>query len=49
MDPSSVIRNIAVYAGTVVFGALVYAAACSLLRSQELNELAAAIGKRRRR
>jgi putative peptidoglycan lipid II flippase len=49
MDPGSVLRNIAVYAGTVVFGALVYAAACSLLRSQELNELAAAIGKRRRR
>jgi putative peptidoglycan lipid II flippase len=49
MEPSSVGRNIAVYGGTVVFGALVYLAACFLLKSPELIELSAAIGKRRSR
>jgi hypothetical protein len=49
MEPSSVVRNVAVYAGTVVFGTLVYAAACFLLKSPELLELSAAIGKRRSR
>jgi hypothetical protein len=47
MEPASVMRNVAVYGGTVAFGTLVYAAACSLLRSPELIELRAAIGKRR--
>jgi putative peptidoglycan lipid II flippase len=48
-ESGHVFVNVAVYAGTVVFGTAVYAAACSLLRSPELIELAAAIGKRSRR
>jgi putative peptidoglycan lipid II flippase len=47
-DAESLWRNLAVYAGTVGFGATVYAAACSLLRAPELLDLQKALRRRSR-
>jgi putative peptidoglycan lipid II flippase len=48
-DPDAFGRNLAVYSGTVVFGAAVYAAACLLLRAPELHDLQTALRRRRTR
>ncbi|HEX7477529.1 MAG TPA: murein biosynthesis integral membrane protein MurJ [Polyangiales bacterium] len=42
----SLLRNLVVYACIVPFGALVYAAACSLLRAPEIDELGRALKNR---
>ncbi|HKP58036.1 MAG TPA: murein biosynthesis integral membrane protein MurJ [Polyangiales bacterium] len=48
-QPDQFVRNLVVYGATVLFGVLVYAAACSLLRAPELSDLQSALGRRRRR
>jgi putative peptidoglycan lipid II flippase len=47
-EPDGFARNLGVYSGTVLLGAAVYAAACSLLRAPELSDLQSALGTRRR-
>lgn len=48
-DGQAFARNVIVYVGTAAFGAAVYAAACYLLRSAELEELLQVLRRRRAR
>jgi putative peptidoglycan lipid II flippase len=45
-DSSALVRNLAVYAFTVLFGTAVYVAACRLARAPELDDLARALGRK---
>lgn len=49
VDGGASLRNVAVYAFTVVFGVAVYAGACSIFRVGELVELTAALRRKRSR
>jgi len=49
VDDAASLRNVAVYAFTVVFGVAVYAGACSIFRVRELEELTRALRRKRSR
>jgi putative peptidoglycan lipid II flippase len=49
VDDAASLRNVAVYAFTVVFGVAVYAGACFVFRVRELEELTRALRRRRSR
>ena len=49
VDGAASLRNVAVYAFTVVFGVAVYAGACFLFRVRELEDLMHAVRRKRSR